>query len=65
MEGAGTTNEARAAPEGEHRLWVYPAPGQEDYRSEHDRVSIEQRTDAREAFCYRTRSIGTTNFRSP
>jgi hypothetical protein len=43
-------------------LWVYPSPGQEDYRSEHYRVSVEQDGVTREAFCYRTRSIWHNEF---
>jgi hypothetical protein len=48
---------ADAATGGEQRLWVYPAPGQEDYRSEHYRVSIEQGAEVQQTFCYQARSI--------
>jgi hypothetical protein len=49
----------------EQRLWVYPAPGQEEYRSEHYRVQVEQGTEARETFCYRSRSIWHHEYPEP
>jgi hypothetical protein len=41
----------------EPRLWVYPAQGHDEYRSEHYRVRVEQVDRSEPAFCYRTRSI--------
>jgi hypothetical protein len=60
MAGEGV----RPAAGGE-RLWVYPAPGQEAYRSERYRVRVEQGGAAHEAFCYRFRSIWHHEFPEP
>lgn len=48
---------AEAAASDDQWVWVYPAPGQEDYRSEQYRVSIEQGAKVQEAFCYQAKSI--------
>ncbi len=48
---------AQAPPAPAQGLWLYPAPGQEDYRSEHYRVAVAQGGEPTEIFCYRTRSI--------
>lgn len=65
MVCGGTAHEAGAAGVAEERLWVYPAPGQEEYRSEYYRVAIEQGGEAREAFCYQARSIWHHEFPEP
>lgn len=39
------------------RLWVYAAPGQEEYRSGQYRVLVGQAGRYRQAFCYQSRSI--------
>lgn len=39
------------------RTWVYPAPGQGQYRSEQYRVRVGVGSHLREAFCYQSRSI--------
>lgn len=67
---AGLQGPARLDAEGvsadaEQRLWVYPAPGQEEYRSEQYRVRIEQGGESRDAFCYRSRSIWHHEFPEP
>jgi hypothetical protein len=62
--GAGAHG-AERVPDAEPRVWVYPAPGQEDYRSEHYRVSLEQGSEVREAFCYRARSIWHREYPEP
>lgn len=54
-----------AAPNAKQQLWVYPAPGQEAYRSEHYQVSIEQGAQARRVFCYQARSIWHNEFPEP
>ena len=47
-------------------LWVYQAPGHEEYRSEHYRVRVEQgAADPRDAFCYQARSIWHHEFPEP
>ncbi|MCC7495299.1 MAG: hypothetical protein IT204_23320 [Fimbriimonadaceae bacterium] len=46
-------------------LWVYPAPGQEEYRSAQYRVRVTQGETAQEAFCYRMRSIWHHEFPGP
>jgi len=55
---------ARAQADGnrEAGLWVYLAPGQDDYRSDHYRVTVSQDGEPREAFCYQARSIWHNEF---
>lgn len=59
----GSAPEGARADEGPQTgLWVYPAPGQDEYRSEHYRVTVSLGGEAREAFCYRMRSIWHREF---
>ena len=61
----GIDRGAQTVPAAEPRLWVYPAPGQDDYHSEYYRVSVEQDSRAHETFCYQARSIWHNEFPDP
>ncbi len=54
-----------SAPTVKQQLWVYPAPGQEGYRSEHYRVRVEQGVQSKPAFCYQARSMWHHEFPDP